>query len=213
MRFKLKLMSGRLKRKMYEETSKYSATQGHPCREGEEPKGVVLRVQRYTGKSIILWKVWFQKLFHKYVEYDHPGELSHYRTGQSLLTTTVLFRTMFTRTIILNLLINSRYVLRLTMEFYSSDNDSKSNFISSENQPLISSINFYKDYHPSYLVVPLHVHFAAEQYTTAPSSQCCHWMAFPPLINIAPSYFPVKIICRRKIKRKEIHNYLIPCPS
>ena len=34
------------------------------------------------------------------------------------------------------------------MEFYSSDNDSKSNFISSENQPLVSSINFYKDYHP-----------------------------------------------------------------
>ena len=34
------------------------------------------------------------------------------------------------------------------MEFYSSDNDFESNFISSENQPLISSINYYKDYHP-----------------------------------------------------------------
>ena len=71
------------------------------------------------------------------------------RTGQSLSTTTVLFRTMFTRTIILNLLVNTRYVLRLTVEFYPSDNDSKSDFISSENQPLISSINFDKDYHPS----------------------------------------------------------------
>ena len=78
MRFKLKLMSGRLKRKMYGETIEYRATQGHPCQEGEEPKGVVLRVQCYTSKSIILWKAWFQKPFHKYVEYDHPDELSHY---------------------------------------------------------------------------------------------------------------------------------------
>lgn len=54
MRFKLKLMSGRLKRKMYGETIEYRATQGHPCQEGEEPKGVVLRVQCYTSKSIIL---------------------------------------------------------------------------------------------------------------------------------------------------------------
>ena len=54
MRFKFKLMSGHLKRKMYGETIDYRATQGHPCREGEEPKGVVLKVQYYTSKSIIL---------------------------------------------------------------------------------------------------------------------------------------------------------------
>lgn len=54
MRFKLELMSGRLKRKMYGETIEDRATQGHPCREGEEPKRVVLRVQCYISKSIIL---------------------------------------------------------------------------------------------------------------------------------------------------------------
>lgn len=54
MRFKFELVSGRLKRKMYEETIEYRAAQGHPCREGEEPEGVVLRVQCYISKSIIL---------------------------------------------------------------------------------------------------------------------------------------------------------------
>lgn len=54
MRFKLELMSGRLKIKIEGETIEYRATQGHPCREGEEPKGVVLRVQCYISKSIIL---------------------------------------------------------------------------------------------------------------------------------------------------------------
>ena len=54
MRFQLKMMSVRLKRKMYGETTEYRATQGHPCWEGEEPKGVVLRVQCYTSESIIM---------------------------------------------------------------------------------------------------------------------------------------------------------------
>ena len=54
MRFQLKLMSGLLKRKMHGETTEYRTTQGHPCWEGEEPKGVVPRVQCYTCNSIIL---------------------------------------------------------------------------------------------------------------------------------------------------------------
>ena len=133
---------------------------------------------------------------------------------------------MFTRTIILNLLNNTimslnftRYVLRLTMDFYSSHNDSKSNFISSENQPLISSINSsIKTTTPPRVVrisrCPFTCTFCSRTVHYSPLLSVLSLNGLPSAtINIAPSYFPAKINCRRKIKRKEIHNYLIPCPS